>query len=306
MKRLLIKLTTVGLLCFGGVVHAASITISEAASPRSYERFVAEVTFDTAYCVSASYPLIGDAELRGDMFSVTLSHLKSGPCTNAFRVSVPGLPAQVTRLRVSMTKAATAAGQPSQIAETVETPLVLSGYTTGSPMWTVRVESDGVYNPFNLAQDGQRAGPVVLWPFRGEPLTGAGEWMEVGASLASAYTFRMLSAPSPYVSDELSPLYRVYYPAPLRGLYYTTDFAVAQRLERSWNGRSLTDSNGLSTVAVGRLRGGACPVGMTAVYQAFHPLADIAHRYTQSLAAYQLLLRNGYVGEGPAWCAPAP
>ncbi len=291
-----------------GPAHSASLAISEPAAPRSYENFIAQVTFDAPYCVSASYPLIGEGELRDDVFSVVLSHLKPGACSNTFRIAIPGLPAQVTRLRVSMTRAPAINGQPAVIAETVETALALTGYVTGDPMWTARVESDGVFNPFNLPQDGSRSGPVVLWPGNGAPATGAAERMEVGASLQSAYTFRTLKPATgttpTYVSDDFVPLYRVFYPAPLRGLYYTTDFLVAQQLERSWNGRGLNDQTGNASAPVGRLRAGACPVGMTPVYQAFHPMADVAHRYTQSLAAYQLLLRNGYVGEGPAWCAP--
>ena len=307
MKHAFSTSLAVCIFSLAGLSDAASIVISEPAIPRSYEGFTAQVTFDAPYCVSAAYPLIGAGELRADLFSITLSHLKPGACGNTFRVSVPGLPAQVARLQVSMTKGG-AIGQPSAIAETVETTLSLTGYVSGEPFWTVRVESDGVYNPFNLAQDGARAGPVVLWPFSGAPLTGAGEWMETGASLQQAYTFRALrpatSGTPTYASTDLVPLYRVFYPSPLRGLYYTTDFTVAQQLEQSWNSRSLSDLGGVSSAPVGRLRGGACPVGMTPVYRAFHPTADIAHRYTQSLPAYQLLMRNGYIGEGPAWCAP--
>ena len=292
-----------------GLATAASISVSAPAAPRSYESFTVQVAFDASYCVSSTYPLIGDGELRGNVFSITLSHLKPGPCTNVFSVVVPGLPAQVSRLRVAMTRQASFVGQPSVIAETVETAVALDGYVTGEPMWTVRVESDGIYNPFHLPQDGSRSGPVVLWPFRGAPATGAGEWMETGSSLEDTYTFRMLrpasNATPLYASPDLTPLYRVFYPAPLRGVYYTTDFSVAQQLERSWNGGTLTDQGSASNAPVGRLRGGACPVGMTPVYQAFHPAADVAHRYTQSLAAYQLLMRNGYIGEGPVWCAPA-
>jgi len=304
MKQFFFFSVLTGVFCVAGTATATSITLAEPATPRSYERFAAEVTFDASYCVSAAYPLIGEGELRDNVFSITLSHLKPGVCTQTFRVAVPGLPSQVTRLRISMTKSAPSTGLPSVLAETVEIPLALSGYVAGAPMWTARVESDGVYNPFHLLQDGQRAGPVVLWPLRGEPLTGAGEWMEVGSSLASAYTFRMLNATSPYASEDLSPLYRVFYPTPLRGVYYTTNFTLAQQLERSWNGGSLTDLGGVSATMVGRLRGGACPVGMSPVYQAFHPGAEVAHRYTQSLDAYQLLMRNGYIGEGPMWCAP--
>ena len=308
MKHLLLSTTTAFALVSAGIAHAASFAISEPAAPRSYESFIGQVTFDASYCVSTSYPLIGEGELRDNVFSVVLSHLKYGACSNTFRVAVPGLPAQVTRLRISMTKAPPINGQPAIVAETVEASLALSGYITGEPLWTVRVESDGVYNPFNLPQDGSRSGPVVLWSGNGAPGTGAAERMEAGASLQTAYTFRALKPATgttpTYASDDLAPLYRVFYPAPLRGIYYTTDFVVAQQLEQSWNRRSLSDQTGIASAPVGRLRAGACPLGMTPVYQAFHPTADIAHRYTQSLAAYQLLIRNGYIGEGLAWCAP--
>ena len=103
-----------------GLATAASISVSAPAAPRSYESFTVQVAFDASYCVSSTYPLIGDGELRGNVFSITLSHLKPGPCTNVFSVVVPGLPAQVSRLRVAMTRQASFVGQPSVIAETAE------------------------------------------------------------------------------------------------------------------------------------------------------------------------------------------
>ena len=94
MKHLLWAITTSFALVSAGIAHAASIAISEPAVPRSYENFIGQVTFDAPYCVSASYPLIGEGELRDNVFSVTLSHLKPGACSNTFRIAIPGLPAQ--------------------------------------------------------------------------------------------------------------------------------------------------------------------------------------------------------------------
>ena len=95
MKHAFSTSLAVCIFSLAGLSDAASIVISEPAIPRSYEGFTAQVTFDAPYCVSAAYPLIGEGELRADLFSITLSHLKPGACGNTFRVSVPGLPAQV-------------------------------------------------------------------------------------------------------------------------------------------------------------------------------------------------------------------
>lgn len=77
---------------------------------------------------------------------------------------------------------------------------------------------------------------------------------------------------------------------------------MARRLALEWSGKALDETGGYEVV--GRLVAGACPLGMSPVYQAFQP-KEVAHRWTQSRVTYAMLLNAGYAGDGPVWCAPA-
>jgi hypothetical protein len=130
--------------------------------------------------------------------------------------------------------------------------------------------------------------------------TGQLLWFEAGDPLTTGYTFKSLSAPLERreLPTTLARLNQVEYPAPFTGAFVTTDAALAQTLATSWS-RVAEEL----PFAVGKLEAGACPIGMTPVYRLFNPAA-VFHRWTQQLETYRVLVANGYIGEGAAWCAP--
>jgi len=129
---------------------------------------------------------------------------------------------------------------------------------------------------------------------------GQWQWLEAGDPQTEAYTFKALSAPltAGALPASLSRLYRVEYPAPFVGAYFTIDGDAARRLAREWS-RNAEEM----PYALGRPDAGACPMGMSPVYRLFNPAA-VFHRWTQSAETYGVLVAGGFVGEGAAWCAP--
>ena len=80
---------------------------------------------------------------------------------------------------------------------------------------------------------------MVPYSLHGEPVTLRGDWMEIASSLAdiytTAYTFKAASYPALRTNSsqsDLTPIYSLSYPDPLRGLFHTTNLAVYNRLAR--------------------------------------------------------------------------
>jgi hypothetical protein len=310
---------------FGGLCFALALSAQSAQSQtisfdppvvREFEPFVVKVNFAREYCLNDSFPLLGESSLQVDVLSVVLTHVNTGPCSRNKQVSVPGLPAGSYRLRVSVSAhsaASSGLNGASVLAETVETALSVA--TLAPARELIAFSSTWIQSGDDVASHSPPApdpnAVLLLWPFR-DVLRG-GRWLEVGANLDAAYTFKAIYSPdSQRVPQALLPLYFIPYPLPLHGWYYSTDKALIDRLARQWQGATSVTSEWLGALGlrtdgvalVGRVVGGACGLGMSPVYQLFNPAA-IKHRWTQSRATYALLQSAGYVAEGPAWCAPA-
>ena len=305
-QKLRIAMALLFSLTFLPIVHAVAF-ITTPASIREYDPFTARVTFNTAYCLSDTYPIFGEVDLKGSVLSVVLTHLKTGPCVATRDVRIPGLPGGEYTLRISVSKTAPGSrldGGISTLAETVEASILVSTSTTLRSFWTARVdgnEFEDIYETGRIPY----AGPVTLYysGLRGGIFGLPQDWLEVGLPSGTAYAFKALGAFRANLQSALTPLFALKYPPPYKGSYFTADRAVAERLTREWTGKPLVDE-GDAVFAVGRLIAGACPLGMSPVYQAFHP-TEVAHRWTQSRVTYAMLLNVGYAGDGPVWCAPA-
>lgn len=313
-QKLRIAMAFLCCLAFQPIVHAVAF-ITTPASIREYDPFTARVTFNTAYCLSDTYPIFGEVDLKGNVLSVVLTHVKTGPCVASRDVRIPGLPGGQYTLRISVSKvnddrsipAGIPGGVPggfSTLAETVEASILVSTSTTLRSFWTARVdgnEFEDIYETGRIPY----AGPVTLYfsGLRGGIFGLPQDWLEVGLPSGTAYAFKALGAFRANLQSALTPLFALKYPSPYKGSFFTADRAVAERLTREWTGKPLVDE-GDAVFAVGKLIAGACPLGMSPVYQAFHP-TEVAHRWTQSRVTYAMLLNVGYAGDGPVWCAPA-
>lgn len=302
-----------GLAVAALAANAQSRIVLNPVSPRPYEPMAVNVTFSKPYCLSDVYPLIGEVTYENKTLSIVLSHLKVGACKTTYVFNSPGLPAGVQTIAVIVSARAPDPSSPAIVAEKVTLTTTIGQETDAYQdkfLWTGRIDGDGFFNPFNVPP-GTQDGPIVPYALHGEPVTIRGDWLEIGNSFAdiytSAYTFKVLSYPTLRIhspQSAVTPLYSVSYPEPLRGLFYTANLSVYNRLVREWKRGNEIAADTPSGIFVGKLVDGTCPLGMTPVYQAFHPQA-IAHRYTQNAVAYRTLIANGYVGDGPQWCSPA-
>lgn len=302
LKAIRGRLTGAGLLCtFTCSLAAAQSTVVLPATVSEYSPFTVTVVTAQPYC--AGFPVVGDMRYSESTLSAVLTHLAApgsrarcdGQTTTQRRVTLPGLPRGAQTLRFDVTDENIASGiNGARVAETVITTVNVTPVSGGdlAPFWTGTA----------IAMTGPETGTVLafaLSPSRVTMFVGGRDWLEVGAPEAG-YTFKAVSAP-PAVSlpTVLSRLHLIQYPEPYRGSFWTEDASTAQRLASEW-GKTDTEY----PYAVGKLVAGACPIGMSPVYRAFHP-QTITHRWTQSRTAYVSMLVNGYAGDGPVWCAPA-
>lgn len=284
-----------------GLGHAQG-SIRVATPPVEYVPFEVVVQTSKNYCYDPMFPILGEVQYGSGTLSVVLTHLPSSlvsdvltTCGQERKFVLPGLPRGLQTIKVDVTDLGVSSngGPGARVSETITSSIDVTpfgattslvnfwtgGFMSTSPTDNVRV--------FQLTQN------------RGAMFVGQWDWLEVGAA-ETGYTFKAISiSAGDQLPNALTPLYVLAYPAPYRGVFWTINRADAQRLANEW-GRALS----VPQWAVGRLINGACPIGMSPVYQTFH-LAAITHRWTQSRAAYAVLLANGYQGEGPAWCAPA-
>ena len=289
------------LIVIAGPTYAQG-TLRTSTEPVEYIPFEVVVQTSKSYCYDPTFPILGEVQYSGAMLSVVLTHLHSSlvsdvltTCGQERKFTLPGLPRGPQTIKVDVTDFGTSSngGPGAHVNESITSNIVVSPFGATTSLvnfWT---------GAFRSTSPSDSARVFQLTANRGAIFVGQWDWLEVG-SPDTGYTFKAFSfAASDQLPDALVRLYVLSYPDPYRGVYWTIDKANAQRLAAEWN-KPLTET----LWAVGRPINGACPIGMSPVYQAFHPRA-ISHRWTQSRAAYATLLANGHLGDGASWCAPA-
>ena len=207
---------------------------------------------------------------------------------------VPGLPRGRQTIKVDITDRGSSPNnnQGAHVSETLMGAFDVAPLSATAALvnfWT------GLFSPGTVLGEGG----IRLTSSRFSMFANGWDFLEVGDP-GTGFTFKALSfSETDRLPDALARLYFVRYPSAFHGSFVTVDQAVARRLAGEW-GNPVFES--LS--AVGKFANGACPIGMSPVYQAFQTQA-ISHRWTQSRAAYAALLANGYKGDGAVWCAPA-
>ena len=299
------------MVCLPSIAQTATplrVTI-EPSSPAAYEPFTVRVAFSTPNCWSMNNPVYSSVSFKQGVLSLTLSHLKPGPCAAERVYPVSGLPAGTHTIRLNVTSQAPVAGYPfgATLANEVGSAQVVVASTpnfVAFDVYTGRIDGDSVFQPFRVTEGG--GGPVVLWLDHGTSFgSGNGDWLDVGRYDEDGYTFkagRLLpnSAQFPPVAYEAINFFR--YPAPSQGVVAATSAECVQ-LFKTWS--SVPQATSCSShLYVLKLRNGACPLGATPVYRLFHPVS-VVHRYTQNADTYAELQNFGFVGEGPKFCAPA-
>ncbi len=298
----LATLLLVLLAVMAGAAHAQG-TIRATTSPVEYVPFEVTIQTSNSYCYDATFPLVGDVQYTSGTLSVVLTHLtstlvpdgQSTTCGQERKFTVSGLPRGRQTIKVDVTNAGVDSNNSvgARVSETITSTVDVASFSTSAALvnfWTGGFRSTSPNDSVRVFQ---------LTPSRFAMFSGQWDWMEVG-SPETNYTFKaFVFASADRLPDALARLYVLNYPDPYRGVYWTIDKVNAQRLATEWN-KAVTET----LWAVGRTINGACPLGMSPVYQAFHPRA-ISHRWTQSRAAYATMLSNGYQGDGPSWCAPA-
>ena len=149
--------------------------IVEPQKPASYAPFNVRVTFASEVCFGVTSPIYSSVSFKNGVLSLSLSHLKSGPCVTERVLPISGLPPGTHTIRVSVTSTklpATGYGfstNDTEIASTVVT-VVAPVQLEVVNLFTARVDGDNIFRPFPYTEGG--GGPVVLWIPQGGALTG--------------------------------------------------------------------------------------------------------------------------------------
>lgn len=293
------------------VANSPSISFSPT-TPKEYEPFKVRLLFSVPVCFSINSPVYSKVSLSNGILSLALSHLKPGPCVSERILPLSGLPRGSYSIRLTMTSAkASSPSDPYYGGSTVETelavvPIVVAARPELDPanVYTARIDGDSVFKPFTSTEDG--GGPVVLWSNHGEPVSGGGDWLDVGSPLQEGYTFKAMRNVGGIAASELpaafEPLFVYRYPTPLQGVFAATTNDCLD-VVRIWLSSPSATTCGIPSYFVLKYKNGSCPLGATPVFRLFHP-GSFAHRYTQSAETYSELQNYGYVGDGPVFCAP--
>ena len=284
-------------------------------SPQEYEPFRVVATFSEDVCLSTNAPGYARVRFASNVLDVQLSHLKTGNCTRTREFAFAGLPAGNHTVQLSLTSRRASLptdgydGGTTIVATIGTSALAVRARSNLVPQYwfTGRIDGDSVFSPYSATENG--GGPVVIWSQHGAPLTGGGDWLDVGPPYTIGYTFQAwqpggglpLLVPKDAQYAAFENIYRFDYPKPLQGAFMATDSdcLVATRTFVSPTATQCINPFGY----VLKYRNGACPMGASPVYRLFHPVS-IAHRYVQSADTYVALQSYGYVGEGPQFCAP--
>ena len=250
-------------------VHPANAqsTIRTVTPPVEYTPFEVVVQSSKRYCFDPSFPLFGEVRYATSTVSVVLTHLNSPllergrwvTCGQERKFTLPGLPSGQQTIKIDVTDGIDFQTGTALVSETITATIEVAAFSTTSTLvnfWT------GTFTPGLGGARGFR-----LTPSRFSVWNTEWDWLEVGDSEKN-YTFKGFQfAEADRLPDALARIYSVTYPDPYRGSFWTVDKAVAQRLAGEW-GRQIDGFP--SPLAVGRLTSGACPIGMSPVYQTFH------------------------------------
>ena len=271
-----------------------------------YRPFDVIATFSKPYCLSTVAPIYSEVTLKEGTLSLVLSHLKSGECATQRTLRVPGLPMGTYNVRVSVTGGDMYAG--THVVEEGSASLKVemrAGDPSFGVMYTARVDG-GEVKPFGTYPVEEAPITLTSMPWNGELLNENVNWIEVGGPPPKSHAFSLFvptdferPLPEPFV-----PIWDIYYPKPYRGIFVTTSRETVDALQAQWYPGVPYRVTGLPGAYVLRSTGGACPLGASPVYRVFQPQV-VAHRWTQSMETYTMLVQNGYVGEGIAFCSPS-
>jgi len=264
-----------------------------------YTSFEVIVTTDQPLCLG--FPVVGDMQYTSGTLVTVLTHLvapgRDRNCGEQSgrtrRLTIPGLPRGQHTLRFDVTRTPTF---PEVNGATVAESVSINVTVEAAPGVSLVNFWTGTYTP---GVNNTTVSTFFLSPSRFSMFVGQNDWLEAGVSDTN-YTFKGFQIDA---TAQLPPglvrLSTVRYPSPFSGTFWSADVNLANRLAGEW-GNARVETN----YAVGKLVAGACAIGMSPVYQAFHP-ATVTHRWTQSRTAYITMLANGYQGDGAVWCAPA-
>ena len=294
-----IRTLAIGLLLTIGLPSNVVAQVNAPPSVLEYEPFTVSVTAAGAtLCDGPTINVVGSVRLEGAIADITMPPI--GARCAARSIEIPGLPRGVRSLRVNITTLAVDGNRTLGGGTKTVATSVLTNDIEVRPLFGVldlpRFRTAEFRSAFSAASV-----RLVLTASRVEMFAGQWLWFEADDPLTAGYTFKALSAPlgSAGLPTSLARLSSVEYPAPFAGTFVTADATLARALAASWSRVAVE-----LPYAVGRLDAGACPIGMTQVYRVFNPTA-VVHRWTQHVETYRVLIANGYVGEGAAWCAPA-
>jgi hypothetical protein len=306
-------LTVFACIGFAPALHAVIIEMPsvrvetpagrDASSLSTYEPFNVIATFSKPYCFSETYPLYVSANLKSNVLSLVLSHLKSGPCVQRRTLPVSGLRPGAYTVRVSVTDDDLKNTHEVEAGSTTVTIGVGSVVNVTLGFVAARIDG-GDIKPFGAYSPSDAPVTLTTLNTNFDVLNERAHWLDLtgGTNLGVPSFFAYgLTSFAPALPSAMAELFVIKYPSPFRGLFITTSESVARSLQREWHPESPQLRR--SALAVLNSQNGTCPFGAAPVYQLFHPIV-VAHRWTMDLETYSMLAQNGYVPEGVSFCAP--
>ena len=273
LQTVMIGIAVIGILATTTRQALAQANIRTTTPPGEYTPFEVVVETNGSYCYDPTFPIFGDVQYAAETVSVVLTHvisLRQRPdsarvCGQQRKFMLPGLPRGRQSIEVDITSNGGSNSTGARVVETLTTSVDVAAFAASPSVvtfWT------GLYSSGTVLGEGG----IQLSSGRFTMFANGWDWIEVG-SPETGYTFKVFTfAAEDRVPEALTRLYYVRYPIGYPGAFYSVDRATALRVAAEW-GQLVFET----LTAVGRLNQGACPIGMSPVYQAFHPQA-ISHR----------------------------